>query len=408
MPEGNGRATGTDNLLAGAPKPLLRATSIVIFVRVLQSSNGFLLSILLVRRFGLAAAGNYALAAVAIATLSIICTFGLPFSFGRSSDRIAEKNTVGTAAIVLLVPASLPSIALYGYVVGRDVPEAVAIALFAVGGCFFAQTNILNALLVLQGRLRLSLFPALFNTVGIVGAAGLAGSLATFAAMLAIPRLIGIAIVCCALPQECVSMRRLWQHLRPGFGLLSSDIFNYGSDQILVVAISYLVDREHLGILGLCRQVIGVADTPGASLLQTLYPALAQGPAAVVATTRRRMFKLAALTAIVCATLTVPLGIWFYHVPQLPLYAITLLVSLPGRYLLSLYETLLKAINEIAVLNQLALLRGMTWVATAMLSVFGLYAVIIGFVVHAWLSAWITMVFVRERLPKGGEARHAA
>jgi O-antigen/teichoic acid export membrane protein len=359
--------------------------------------SGLLLSIALVRRFGLSAAGDYALAAVAIATLAIACSVGLPYSLARAAEPVAEKNAIGMLASLLIMPVSFPLIGLYGYLAGQDLEEAIVISLLACGGWFFAQTNIFYALFVLQDRVRLAIIPPIVNIVGIAVAAAFANSLLVFAATLVVARLVGIFGICLRLPYRAVSPRRLWRHLYPSLGILSADLVNYGSDQLLVLAMSYLVNRQELGILGLSRQIVSIADIPGGSLLQTAYPAMVQDPQAELTMTRKRMLTLAGLTMVGCAGLALPLGIWVYRVPLLPAYAALLLTSLPARYILSLCETYLKAIHQLRTLNWLAVLRGVAWAATAPLCIFGLYAAFIGFVVHACLSACAAMFLVKLR-----------
>ena len=82
--------------------------------RLLQNANGFFLSVILVRKFGLASAGVYALAAAAVMPIAILGTFGLPFSLARATEGLREKNMIGALACGLAMPFSLPLIVPFG------------------------------------------------------------------------------------------------------------------------------------------------------------------------------------------------------------------------------------------------------------------------------------------------------
>jgi len=57
-----------------------REASLVLLARVLQNANGFLLSVLIVRRFGLAAAGTLTIATIATVVIELFGTFGLTWT----------------------------------------------------------------------------------------------------------------------------------------------------------------------------------------------------------------------------------------------------------------------------------------------------------------------------------------
>src|SRR5664279_6611246 len=126
-----------------------RDAGLVLFGRVLQNINGFLLSVLIVRRFGLAAAGTLAVATIAAVIIALLGTFGLIYVFARSDAPTPVKNGLGFTAALLVVPLGLPFVVALGLVAGHNLEEAAVIAALSLGGCFFAQTNIANALQVI-------------------------------------------------------------------------------------------------------------------------------------------------------------------------------------------------------------------------------------------------------------------
>src|ERR1700759_1758626 len=82
--------------------------AVILFARMLQNANGFLLSVIIVRKFGLAAAGSLTIATIATVLLGTFCTFGLPYIFAREKADNTVRNTIGFlawfAAIVISVP----------------------------------------------------------------------------------------------------------------------------------------------------------------------------------------------------------------------------------------------------------------------------------------------------------------
>src|SRR5204863_4333875 len=105
--------------------------------------------------------------------------------------------------------------------VGLDNQEIFAITLLGCGGWFFAQLNILNALLILQGRLKLGFIALVANLIGLIIAATLSHSLAAFAAILIAARIVGVFASYISLPQGAVGLGEFLEELRHGAGFLS-------------------------------------------------------------------------------------------------------------------------------------------------------------------------------------------
>ena len=85
------------------------------------------------------------IATIAIVVLALIGTCGLPYTLARMNIDPRQRNTVGLFACMAVVPLSLPFVGALGLIVGHSHKEALVIALLALGGPFFAQTNITNA-----------------------------------------------------------------------------------------------------------------------------------------------------------------------------------------------------------------------------------------------------------------------
>src|SRR2546430_1806524 len=71
-----------------------RSGAILLVGRLVQLGSGFLLSIVLVRLFGFAAAGTYAVAGVMITLITLVCTAGLQYSLPRESLSSTQRNGV--------------------------------------------------------------------------------------------------------------------------------------------------------------------------------------------------------------------------------------------------------------------------------------------------------------------------
>jgi O-antigen/teichoic acid export membrane protein len=168
-----------------------REASLVLLARVLQNVNGFLLSILIVRQFGLAAAGTLAVATVATVVIANLGTFGFTYVFARIDAPAPVKNALGFTAALVVVPLSLPFVVALGLIAGHSLEEAAVIAVLSLGGCYFAQTNIASALQVLQGRAKQSIIPPAANLVGLIAAGLFGSSYLFFALILAAFRFVG-------------------------------------------------------------------------------------------------------------------------------------------------------------------------------------------------------------------------
>ena len=369
-----------------------RDAGLVLFGRVLQNINGFLLSVLIVRRFGLAAAGTLAVATIATVIIALLGTFGLIYVFARSDAPTPVKNGLGFTAALLVVPLGLPFVVALGLVAGHNLEEAAVIAALSLGGCFFAQTNIANALQVIQGRAKESIIPPAANFVGLMVAGSFGSSYLVFALILAAFRFVGTFSVFLRLERARIKMSYFWTHARAGAHFLTADILNLGADQFTVLLASFLMSRTDLGVFGLCRQMLTVSDTPGWSQVQAKYPLIVADPAGSVAELCRTMPRLGAFCGAAVAALTVPLGLMVYRSSQFMILAPLLLASVPLRYLLTVYDVALRAMGAIMATNRVSLIRaalalimipGGAWVG-------GATGAVVATIVHTATSVWLT------------------
>ncbi|SFK74687.1 lipopolysaccharide biosynthesis protein [Methylocapsa palsarum] len=369
-----------------------REAGLVLAARVLQNINGFLLSVLIVRRFGLPAAGTLAVATVATVVIALVGTFGLTYVFARSDTPESEKNALGLMAAWVVIPLSLPFVAALGLIAGRNLEEAAVIALLAMAGPFFAQANVANALQVLHGRAWQSIIPPAANFIGLIAAAAFAPSYLMFALLLAMFRFAGTFAAFLYMPRTRISFNHFWTHVRAGAHFLTADILNLGSDQFTVLLASYVMSRADLGLFGLCRQMLTVSDTPGWSQIQAKYPAMVSDPARAFPELRRSMPRLGAFCALGVAALTAPLGLFVYRSPQFMFLAPLLLSSVPLRYLLTVLDAHLRAIGAVMKTNRVSLLRAVLALVIIPASAWlgGALGAILGTMAHTALSVYLT------------------
>jgi O-antigen/teichoic acid export membrane protein len=334
-----------------------REAGLVLVARLLQNANGFLLSVLIVRRFGLASAGTLTVATTAIVVISLLGTFGLTYGLARLPIAIEEKNTLGALACLLVLPVSLPFTAALGVATGHSGHEAAVITLLAMGGPFFAQSNILNALQVLQGKASHAIIAPLGNLLGLGVATLFGSSLLVFAALLALCRFASIGAAFMLLKLGRLRLRQAAFHAREGARFLTADTLLMASDQATIMIASYLMTRPELGLFGLVRQMLTVSDTPSWSQMQATYPAMVADPAGVFPPFRRRMLILGVVCAAGVAALTVPLGLLIYHLPRFALLAPLLMTAVPLRYLMGCYDMRLRAMGLVARTNRLSAWR---------------------------------------------------
>lgn len=375
--------------------------ALILSARMLQNINGFFLSIIIVRKFGLAAAGSLTIATVATVVLGTLCTFGLPYIFAREAAEARVRNTVGLIAWFAAVIVSVPAGLALGLATGQDFTEAMVIFLLSMAGPFFAQTNMANSLLVLENRTRLTIYAPLGNLAGLVLGYFFAGNLLEFALILTVFRLAGTLVIFLLLPLGRVSLRSLVPWVRSGLRFLTADVINLGADQASVMIASYLMSRSELGIFGLCRQMLTLSDTPGWSRLVAWYPKVFADPRGTIPQFTRQMLALGVFCGISVAVLCVPLGYWVYHLPAFVVLAPLLLCSVPFRYLVGIYDMSLRAIGAVRATNEITLLRCVLVVAlySAGILLAGIYGAIAATIALAMISAWVTRLILTRNLP---------
>ena len=325
--------------------------------RVIQMVNGFALSVLLVRVFGLSKVGTYTVAAVAIAVLSLLCSAGLQYSLPRAPLSNEQRNTLALVLGLCLIPVVFAATAVFGFVMAKHSGEWIEIALFASGGYFFGQMNLLNMLLLMQDRVQWTIMPSLINSLGLVIAALVATSVIQLASILLLSRATGNLAVFCGMRYARVPARSAYRYGLEGFKYSPMDLIALMSEQTGALFLAYLLPRSELGIYGLCQQLVMAADTPGWSLVQSYYPELVRTRLEIGGMVRTRLLKLSVLMGVAVTIAAAVLGTYVYRLPLFWIMVGVVAVSLPARYLNNFYDQILRAAGHVRAGTVLAAVK---------------------------------------------------
>jgi O-antigen/teichoic acid export membrane protein len=325
--------------------------------RFAQLGNGFLLSIVLVRQFGLASAGTYTIASLAVMAASLVCTLGQIHSLPRSGLSVRQSSFVSLVSTLLAAPPALIAIAALGFLMAHSPDEFWEIVVFGVSGIFMAQMSIASMLLIMRGSAFLTVVGPLLGTLGIVAGGLLATSPLEFAYYVTASRLAANIVVYAVMGIEFVGFRRILAEMRRGFGYLATDAVLTANDQIATILLAMILTREDMGVWGICRQLTIAADTPSWSIVQAKYPEMIRSPHEVSASLAKQILVLSVAVAVTGTIASFGLGRFIYHVDILgPVMAI-LLLSLPARYLQNLDDQLMRAIGAGGLCAQIAAIR---------------------------------------------------
>lgn len=375
-----------------------RDGAFLLFSRVLQMGNGFALSLVLIKKFGLAAVGTYTVAAVTISGLSLLCSVGLPYSLPHEPMKDPERNSVAALWAVLLLPLVACVVIPFAWLMARRPGEWIEITLFAYGGYFFGQINVLNTLLLLQRRADQMLLAPLLNSIGIVAGLFLSRSMAQFAAILLIARALGNIAVFAGMKYERVSFSSALRYGLSGLKYSPMDLMAMLSEQAASLIAAGILSRPDFGQYGLCQQLLGAADTPGWSMVQSQYPELVRTRLAISATLRGRLIRLSFAVAVLVVGGGAVLGPYVYKLPGFLAMMASLTLSIPSRYLNNFYDQVLRAAGHIRAGTELAaakLVAGLV-IFWTFISAFGLWGCILASVL---LSIAFATLYRQRALP---------
>jgi hypothetical protein len=230
----------------------------------------------------------------------------------------------------------------YSAVMGNGPEEVAAVLTLALAGALVGQINVQQTLYVLQGRtLWAPLAPAV-HFIG-TGLALLTPTFLDFALVLLATRVLGCAAGFLPLAFDRVDLGRIRPALAEAVRFAPLDVAGLLADQLAVVLLAVLLDRAELGLYGLIRQFVSVADTPGWSYVLSNYPALVQDIGASAPAVARGNERLAWISAAVSLVASSALAVAVYGVPAILPALPLVLLPMPARYLNNFCDQALRA-----------------------------------------------------------------
>jgi hypothetical protein len=350
--------------------------------RALQVVAAFATSVIVVWSFGLAGAGSLALSALPAALGGHLVCLGLQSGLPRMKLSHGSRVTIGVLASSLVAIAILFFIVVYALVVAQNAEEAVAIAALAAAGALGGQNNVAQILYVMQGRQHLAPIMPAIHIAGIAIAAS-AASLPTFGIILLCTRIAASIVGFLPLSYAWTSFADVATTIRASVRYASLDAAGMLAELLPIVLISGLLTREELGLIGLLRQFLTVADLPGYSMVFNAYPSLVQDPDRVgpeLARANERMAWKSALGTLVLASAA---AVVVYGAPVLAAALPIVLLSLPARYITNFCDQALRAaglVREAAALTimQVAIALPAFWLLSYVAGFWGAVAAFSG------------------------------
>jgi len=311
--------------------------------RALQLVGGLVVSVVLIWLYGLAAAGTYAIAILPAAAAIHLCSLGLPNALPRYALPNGERATIGLAASLLaLLPLGLLAFG-YGAVLGSDAEDAATIALFAWSAAAGGQVGIQHCMQVLQRRILFAPLTPFLHLVALGIAALFADGLLEFALFLTLGRLVGNWVGFATLRYARTTLRHTRDAVAQGLRFVPLDLMAAAGDLALIPALAIGLTRAEIGLFGLARQFLIVADSPGWSFVQARYPAMVNDLAAVGADVARRNERLAWISGLGTLVVAGIMALLVYRLPQLLPLLLIMLLPMPARYLNNFCDQALRA-----------------------------------------------------------------
>ena len=136
--------------------------------RTIQLVNSLLLSLVVVRKFGLETMGTFAIGFVGVAIFSALAQMGLPSHLPHL--RAPHSNLCLSALMVEVATFPFFGLLIYAFasIEGRNVSERLTILIVALGGLLIASSNTGLMLSIMRGRFYPGLIGPLCESGGIV------------------------------------------------------------------------------------------------------------------------------------------------------------------------------------------------------------------------------------------------
>lgn len=381
-------------LMSDGATPLLIA-------RAFQIATSFVVSVAVVWAYGLESAGSLALSALPAALGGHMVTLGLQSALPRARMSHRAGATVGLVVSIAMSIAIVPFIVLYAMTLAHSWEEAVAIAALATAGALGGQNNVAQILYVMQSRqIAAPIMPAVY-LAGIGLGIAVTETLSGFALALLGARAVACVLGFVPISYERVTLSQIWRTASESVRFTFLDVAGLLAEQLPIILLSSILTRAELGVIGLLRQFLTVADTPGFTLIFNNYPKLvsgAEGFLSKLAKQNERLSWFAALGTFCAASMA---AVLVYDLPILVAALPIMLLALPTRYIANFCGQAFRAAGMI---------RQCVWLAAANIAVsiplfmslatiWGLWGAVAAFALQSMISGLLYRYVFAQRFP---------
>lgn len=349
-----------------------RGSLLLLVGRGVQLVNGLLLSIVLVRRFGLATVGAFALGIAAVNILATVCALGLGAYLPRQRQSHAQSCFAALCLFLAQLPLVVPLLALYAGALAHDRDEWQVIFVVALSGFFIGLQNLGMMLSIMIRRFHPGLIAPLCETGGLVVGWLVCATAPALALTLLAARAVSVLVIWGGFRLERLPLARVAAMGRDGVRWLTPDLLGLLGEQAAPLVLGAFVARGELGVFRLCQQLLMAADSPCWTFVQSKYPEMVESGSAFVARVHGQVRRIALAVAAALVVGATVLAHAFFHVPAVaPLMAV-LSAALPWRYKSYLFGQALRAVGRVDAVTwlgggklvvALVLITAGTWLA---------------------------------------------
>lgn len=330
-----------------------RGSLLLLVGRGVQLVNGLLLSVVLVRRFGLETVGAFAIGIAAVNILATVCALGMSAYLPRLKQSHAQSCFAALVLFLVQLPLIAPLLLGYAYAQAEGAVDGQIIFVVALSGFFIGLQNLGMMLSIMVRRFHPGLIAPLCETTGLLIGWLACDSALALALMLLGARLVSVLVVWGGFRFEPISLRRVAGIGRDGVRWLAPDVLGLLAEQSAPLLLAAFVSRGELGVFRLCQQLLMAADSPCWTFVQSKYPQMVDSGPAFVAVVHRQLRRMALAVAAALVGGATLLAYAFFHVPQVaPLMAI-LAAALLWRYENYLFGQALRAVGRVAAVTWL-------------------------------------------------------
>jgi O-antigen/teichoic acid export membrane protein len=339
---------------AGALREMYRSgPALLLAGRAIQLCNGLLLSIILVRYFGLEVVGAFAIGIAAANVLANVCPLGLHAYLPRVKQSHGQSCFAGLVLFLVQLPAVLGVLVLYAWTMAHGAQEQRIIFLAAFSGYFIGLANLGMMLSIMTRRFYPGFLAPLCETAGLLAGSLLARTPDGLAVSLLLSRIVSAFVIWMGFRLERVAPDRVTEIAGSGMRYLTPDVLALLSEQCAPLLLAHFVSRSELGIFRLCQQLLMAADSPGWTFVQSKYPQMVEGGAEFVDEVHRQVRRIGLTASVLCLLGSAFLALWFFHTPVVALLMTMLSASLVWRYENYLFGQALRAAGRVRVLTAL-------------------------------------------------------